>query len=104
VLVHGLLVEGVEHGHLCATAIALDVFGDANDTTKSVPNRSSVGSAMVIRSAGKKIRRAVAMASPMANARIIHSLCSATLRARTWRKPLIRAMRNTIPKRPMTAL
>src|SRR5215217_7702755 len=40
----------------------------ANDTTRSVPNRSSIGSAMVMRSAGKKIRRAVAMASPIANA------------------------------------
>ena len=27
-LVHGLLVEGVEHGHLGGTAISFDVVGD----------------------------------------------------------------------------
>src|SRR5215217_6668458 len=54
----------------------------AKDTAKSVPNLLSVGSVVVMRSAGKKIRRAVAMASPMANARIIHSLCNDTLPCR----------------------
>jgi hypothetical protein len=71
---------------------------------KSVPNRLSVGSVMVMTSAGKKIRRVVAIASPMANARIIHSLCNDTLPARIWTKPLTRATRNTMPKRPMTTL
>jgi hypothetical protein len=57
-----------------SAAEALSTKATANATTKSVPKSPSVGSAVVMRRAGKKIRRAVAMASPTANARIIHSL------------------------------
>jgi hypothetical protein len=48
-----------------------------------------------------KIRRIVATASAMANARIIHSRCKAIRLARTWTKPLIRAKRKKVAKVPM---